>query len=523
MFIKKTVFFSLFLIYSVTIVAQTAKSVNVISAGTLNTLLTPAEKSTVTDLTITGKLDARDFKCLRDQMTALAYLDLTTVEIVAYTGLGGTSDQTTSVSYPANEIPQNAFSTTPAKTSLKTVFLPNTLVSIGVRAFNYCSGLMGINIPNSVTTINSNAFFYCSGMTNIILGNSVASIGNSAFFECSGITSITIPNSVSSVGTQSFYNCVKLANLKLGFGLVSIGDNAFLNCSALQNISVTASTPPVISSTSFSGTVNKSTCQLKVNAGLIPLYQSTNYWNSFSNISEIVDANSFGISLQVGSNGSVSSNNVVLANGTVMMVNSGDTKTFSIAPISGYEIATVYYNNLDVKSQLINNTFTSPAINNNVTLSVTFKKILIQLQIKSAENGSITQICEYGASPSYSFHPANGWTINSILFNGNDVSGSLVNGIFTLPLLTTNSELIVTFSTTATKAQEYSNSKIKVYTSESEIIVEGLESGERIELYNIKGQKLKTQAACEEKTSLHVNKDTIYLLKVPGKTFKIIL
>jgi len=519
---KKILTFVFLAVFSFTLVGQISKSVNVVTAGSLSSLLTSTEKTTITDLTITGTIDARDFKCLRDEITNLAYLDLTSVYVTAYVGLGGTSEQTTSVSYPADELPQNSFSTTAGKTSLQTVFLPNTLITIGVRAFSNCSGLTGINIPNSVTTINSNAFYKCSSMTYVAIGSSVTTIGNSAFFECSKITSLSIPNSVTSIGTQAFYSCTKLTDIYFGFGLNLISDNAFLYCTLLQNISVSSSAPPTITSSTFSG-VNKTTCNLKVNSGLVSLYQSTAYWNSFTNISQIVDPNAFSVILQIGSNGSVSYNSAILTNGSVLMIPANETRTFTITPKAGYEVASVFYNNQDVKDQLVNNTYTTAPVNNNTTLSVTFKKIVIELMIKSAENGSITQYCEYGAAPSYSFSPANGWIINSILFNGSDVTGQIVNGVYTLPLLVSNSELVVTFSSTATPSQSVISSKVKVSTSDSRIVVEGLEQGGVLDLYDVNGQRLTSIKSDGELINIPVSKNTIYLLKTKEQTFKVIL
>ena len=62
---------------------------------------------TVTNLTVTGTIDARDFKTMRDNMPLLAVLDLSGVTIAAYTGPDGTHPS--GGLYPENEIPGRAF------------------------------------------------------------------------------------------------------------------------------------------------------------------------------------------------------------------------------------------------------------------------------------------------------------------------------------------------------------------------------------------------------------------------------
>ncbi len=53
--------------------AQVTETANVTTPGTLNTVAN-AYLSTVTNLTVTGIIDARDFKTMRDSMPLLLYL-----------------------------------------------------------------------------------------------------------------------------------------------------------------------------------------------------------------------------------------------------------------------------------------------------------------------------------------------------------------------------------------------------------------------------------------------------------------
>jgi uncharacterized repeat protein (TIGR02543 family) len=224
-------------------------TVNVATAGSFSTALTAAggNANTVTNLIVTGNIDARDVKFMRDNMPLLAILDLSTVQIMAYTGADGT--YYISTNYPANEMPKSSFctpNTSIGKTCLTSIKLPNSVTSIGSGAFNYCSGLTGnLNIPNSVITIGSAAFQNCLGFTgSLIIPNSVTSIENGAFNGCSGFTgSLNIPNSVTSIGPIAFFNCSFTGSLIIPGSVASIGDDAFGRCNKIISIAVDDNNP----------------------------------------------------------------------------------------------------------------------------------------------------------------------------------------------------------------------------------------------------------------------------------------
>jgi hypothetical protein len=121
---------------------------------------------------------------------------------------------------------------------LTSIEIPNSVTSIGEAAFNCCSGLTSIEIPNSVTSIGEYAFAECTGLTSVTIGNSVTSIGEGAFYGCTSLTSITIPNSVTSIGEGAFYGCTSLTSVTIPNSVTSIGADAFAGCSGLTSINV---------------------------------------------------------------------------------------------------------------------------------------------------------------------------------------------------------------------------------------------------------------------------------------------
>ena len=120
-------------------------------------------------------------------------------------------------------------------TGCKKTIIPNTVTSIGDRAFLSCSGMTSVAIPNSVTLIGRYAFCNCSNLTSVNIPNSVTSIGDGAFERCKSLTSVTIPNSVTSIGDRAFYQCSGLTSVTIPNSVSSIGKDAFPpNCKIIR-------------------------------------------------------------------------------------------------------------------------------------------------------------------------------------------------------------------------------------------------------------------------------------------------
>ena len=116
--------------------------------------------------------------------------------------------------------------------------IPNSVTSIGDRAFSGCSRLNTLTIPDTVTAIGDSAFWKCSSLTSLTIPNSVTSIGKGAFEDCSSLTSLTIPNSVTAIGDSAFSSCKSLTSLTIPDSVTSIGDRAFSGCSSLNSLTI---------------------------------------------------------------------------------------------------------------------------------------------------------------------------------------------------------------------------------------------------------------------------------------------
>ena len=236
---KKLVSFLGLLLLATLVQAQISKTIDVQTAGTLSSLLTTSEKASITNLTVTGNLDARDIKCIRDELTSLINLDISVVTIEAYTGNDGTVLSKSNAQYIANEMPKSSFvKINGISTNLTTVILPNSVTSIGIGAFTRCLNLKKIALPTQLLKINDSAFSQCISLDSIIIPSNVKSIGDLAFSSCSGLTSFTFssPYSVTDIGSYTFQDCIKLNTITIPSSVVKIGDFAFVNSSCMISV-----------------------------------------------------------------------------------------------------------------------------------------------------------------------------------------------------------------------------------------------------------------------------------------------
>lgn len=211
--------------------AQVSQTVNVVTAGTLSTLTNSYYNSVTTNLTVTGNIDARDIKFIRDKMDLLTILDLSGVIIKTYVGDAGTyGEGYYSGVYPENTMPRNSFyndKTLSGKTSLKTIVLPFGIISIENSAFYNCSGITAVNLPSSLTTIESSAFYNCTGLTNLSLPSGITSINSYTFSNCTGLVTLTFPANLTIVGNEAFKNC---SGLKTIYSLNSLPPALLQDC-----------------------------------------------------------------------------------------------------------------------------------------------------------------------------------------------------------------------------------------------------------------------------------------------------
>lgn len=143
-----------------------------------------------------------------------------------------------------------------ARSSLKSIDIPEGVTHIGYGAFYHCDNLAEVNIPKTVTDIEGYAFentpYMAAARANnqnnfIIVGDGIllAFTGNSdrvtvpegvkkiapgAFMNNISLKAVSMPSTLTEIGEDAFRDCKNLSSVALNEGITTISDRAFMGC-----------------------------------------------------------------------------------------------------------------------------------------------------------------------------------------------------------------------------------------------------------------------------------------------------
>jgi len=87
---------------------------------------------------------------------------------------------------------------------LVSIILPETVTSIGVGAFSFCTSLKSITLPSSLFIIKEYAFHHCYELNSVVLPVNLEQIGTMAFYG--GVFAlIDLPASITNLGMHVFW------------------------------------------------------------------------------------------------------------------------------------------------------------------------------------------------------------------------------------------------------------------------------------------------------------------------------
>ncbi len=100
-------------------------------------------------------------------------------------------------------------------TDLRTISIPQGIISIGDSAFSWCTSLSNVALPSSLMTIGSYAFSDCTSLFTVTMYDGMVSIGAHAFENDSNLSSMTLPKTITAVGFGAFDGCDNLSPMDI--------------------------------------------------------------------------------------------------------------------------------------------------------------------------------------------------------------------------------------------------------------------------------------------------------------------
>lgn len=203
------------------------------TAGKLSEQITDMN---VTDLTVTGTMNAEDFYFISGNLHELTMLDIAAVSVEP---CSSAKRHYLRHSFAAGEIPVCAF----ADMKLASVVLPSSATVIDEGAFAGCSQLTSVTFPTELDIIGNYAFAGCTSLTAMTLPASVTAVGDGAFMRCSSLESLKVqsPGQLQTLGEAALMDCPLLTDIVLGNGLLATGER-LLAGSGVTALDLTAST-----------------------------------------------------------------------------------------------------------------------------------------------------------------------------------------------------------------------------------------------------------------------------------------
>jgi hypothetical protein len=134
-----------------------------------------------------------------------------------------------------------------------------TVTAVGDEAFRpneegtdsyseYLDYIETLELPNSITSIGNKAFKQMKKLKEIKLPENLETMGEYAFDGCSSLTELTFPQNLKIIEEYTCYYCSSLKTIHLGKSVQEIQNDAFYEKCPIENIYISATEPPVVGS-----------------------------------------------------------------------------------------------------------------------------------------------------------------------------------------------------------------------------------------------------------------------------------
>ena len=213
-----------------------------------------------------------------------------------------------------------------------------TITAIGEEAFyskyDDYDDILTLTIPETVTTIGVKAFSNLKSLEVIRLPQELKEIAPDTFFGCISLEEINFPEGLETLNEFACCNCTSLKSVSFGSKIKHIQYQAF-DATCLQSISINATTPPELDSNTLNtpNITRNGLIKVYIPAGTKALYEEA--WKTELEAIEFIESEGIpsGVAMESAKTLQIRSNNGEL------IATAADSE-IAIYSISGVKIAT---------------------------------------------------------------------------------------------------------------------------------------------------------------------------------------
>ncbi|MBR3946641.1 MAG: leucine-rich repeat domain-containing protein [Bacteroidales bacterium] len=119
--------------------------------------------------------------------------------------------------------------------NLSTLTIPSSVTDIGSYSFRNCTNLSTVNF-NAIDCNATSAFVSLESLTTLNFASNVTRISDSICFFCSNLVDLVLPDSLTYIGKCAFLNCVLPSTITIPENVTYIGEGAFHQCTGLSTL-----------------------------------------------------------------------------------------------------------------------------------------------------------------------------------------------------------------------------------------------------------------------------------------------
>lgn len=120
-----------------------------------------------------------------------------------------------------------------SRSKVEEVFLPDSVLEIGARSFQFCNGLESIIVPSSVKYIGEKAFNNCSNLRTVVFSGSLKYLGKNCF-SGTMIESAYFPKGILSTLGPIYADCSHLKVAVIEEKEMTLNTGEFSKCDNLE-------------------------------------------------------------------------------------------------------------------------------------------------------------------------------------------------------------------------------------------------------------------------------------------------